>query len=115
MVALAGVPPFAGFWSKDEILAVARGHGWTGWLVWTSGVLTALVTAWYATRLWLRTFFGEPRTEPAGHPHEPRWEMLSPIDSRNGLVERRPRTGKRKTLATQTVWDRWRSSRVPLR
>jgi len=79
LAALAGVPPFAGFWSKDEILAVARGHGWTGWLVWTSGVLTALVTAWYATRLWLRTFFGEPRTEPAGHPHEPRWEMLSPI------------------------------------
>jgi NADH-quinone oxidoreductase subunit L len=66
LAALAGVPPFAGFWSKDEVLAVAAdaryGAGpaaaWVGWLVWLTGLGTALATAWYASRLWLRVFFG---------------------------------------------------------
>jgi NADH-quinone oxidoreductase subunit L len=75
LAALAGVPPFAGFWSKDSVLAAAAeartGHGpaagWVGWLVWLAGLATALVTAWYATRLWLRVFFGPPAPVAAGH------------------------------------------------
>jgi NADH-quinone oxidoreductase subunit L len=86
LAALAGVPPFAGFWSKDAILAAAEQAragtgpvaGWVGWLVWISGLATALVTAWYATRLWLRTFFGAYRG--TDHLHEPgglmRWPVL---------------------------------------
>ena len=104
LAALVGLPPFAGFWSKDEVLAVARGHGWTGWLVWTSGMLTVVVTAWYATRLWLRTFFGEPRSPAAEHPHEPSWFMLAPLvalavpSAVQGLVGLTP--GLRRALAT---------------
>jgi NADH-quinone oxidoreductase subunit L len=86
LAALAGVPPFAGFWSKDEVLAVAAeartGHGavagWVGWLVWLAGLVTALVTAWYATRLWLRTFFGDSRGEATPHeaPVLMRWPII---------------------------------------
>jgi NADH-quinone oxidoreductase subunit L len=86
LAALMGLPPFAGFWSKDNIIAVAgeaRERGpvahWVGWLVWLAAVLTVVVTAWYATRLWLRTFFGEAREPAAEHPHEPPWAMLGPV------------------------------------
>ncbi|SCL62581.1 NADH-quinone oxidoreductase subunit L [Micromonospora peucetia] len=86
--ALAGVPPLSGFWSKDGVLTVAGDaalHGtgpapaWVGWLVWLAGLVGVAVTAWYATRLLLRTFFGEPRM-PLAHPHDPpavmRWPVL---------------------------------------
>ena len=88
LAALVGVPPLAGFWSKDEVLAVAAqarsaGAGpaptWVGWLVWSAGLVTVALTAWYATRLWLRTFFGEPRGHAATHPHEPGWAMRGPV------------------------------------
>jgi NADH-quinone oxidoreductase subunit L len=67
--ALAGVVPLSGFWSKDALLSAAfeartgegPAAGWVGWLVWLTGLLTAAVTAWYATRLWLRVFHGAPR------------------------------------------------------
>jgi NADH-quinone oxidoreductase subunit L len=86
--ALAGVPPLAGFWSKDGVLTVAEsaaleGTGpapsWVGWLVWLAGLLGVAITAWYAGRLLLRVFFGEPRL-PLAHPHDPpavlRWPVL---------------------------------------
>jgi NADH-quinone oxidoreductase subunit L len=86
LAALAGVPPLAGFWSKDEIISVAwaaRADGptapWAAWLVWLSAVLTVAVTGWYATRLWLRTFFGAPRDAAAEHPHRPAWTMTVPV------------------------------------
>jgi NADH-quinone oxidoreductase subunit L len=85
LAALAGVPPFAGFWSKDEVLAMAArardgggaAAGWVGWLVWLAGLATALVTAWYATRLWLRVFFGTARTQETGLEAPP--VMLGPV------------------------------------
>jgi NADH-quinone oxidoreductase subunit L len=78
LAALAGVPPFAGFWSKDSILSAAlsaRDGGaaasWVAWLVWLCGIATAFLTAWYATRLWLRTFFGPAAESPgATRPRE---------------------------------------------
>ncbi|MBQ0895471.1 NADH-quinone oxidoreductase subunit L [Micromonospora sp. U56] len=86
--ALAGVPPLSGFWSKDGVLAVAEaaaldGAGpapaWVGWLVWLAGLLGVVITAWYATRLLLRTFHGERRM-PLLRPHDPpaamRWPVL---------------------------------------
>ncbi len=87
--ALAGVPPLAGFWSKDGVLAAAEaaaldGTGpapaWVGWLVWIAGLLGVAVTAWYATRLLLRTFFGAAPAAAARGPHDPpalmRWPVL---------------------------------------
>ncbi|GAB3952762.1 hypothetical protein GCM10027614_56990 [Micromonospora vulcania] len=86
--ALAGVPPLAGFWSKDGVLTVAEAaarHGagpapsWVGWLVWLSGLVGVAVTAWYAGRLLLRAFFGTSRL-PLVRPHDPpavlRWPVL---------------------------------------
>jgi NADH-quinone oxidoreductase subunit L len=85
--ALAGLPPLSGFWSKDGILVVAGdaarhgegpGPGWVAWLVWLSGLVGVAITAWYATRLLLRTFAGSPRSDV--HPHDPpglmRWPVL---------------------------------------
>jgi NADH-quinone oxidoreductase subunit L len=60
--ALIGLPPLAGFWSKDEILQVAiDGTGWRYVIVYAAGLATVFITAAYATRLWLRVFFGQPR------------------------------------------------------
>jgi NADH-quinone oxidoreductase subunit L len=64
-LAIAGVPPLSGFFSKDEILAAAFARGTHDpiWLVfWGTGVATALLTAFYMTRLMLYTFHGPNRT-----------------------------------------------------
>jgi NADH-quinone oxidoreductase subunit L len=73
-LAIAGVPPFAGFWSKDEILAGAWGAGGSGKVMWAIGIVTAVLTAFYMTRQVIMTFFGsekwreaEPDTAEAGH------------------------------------------------
>jgi NADH-quinone oxidoreductase subunit L len=78
--ALIGLPPLAGFFSKDAMLAAAeREHGWVAGLLYAVGLLTAAITAWYAARLWLLTFFGAPRSAAAGHPHEPPAAMGWPV------------------------------------
>src|SRR5712692_782641 len=66
--AIAGIPPLAGFFSKDEILWRAYQASWVYWLV---GLVTAFVTSFYMFRLWFMTFFGEYRgTAEASHGHE---------------------------------------------
>ena len=83
LASLAGVPPFAGFFSKDAVLAAAdhaRWHdaalpSWAAQAVLLSGLATVLVTAAYATRVWLRVFFGAPRggvTPGGAHDAPPR-------------------------------------------
>lgn len=70
-LALAGIPPFSGFFSKDEILADigARGDGW--WVLYVAGYLGAILTAIYTWRMIFRAFWGEPcheaRELEAGH------------------------------------------------
>ena len=83
-LAIAGVPPLAGFFSKDEILtaAHARGHVEPIWLVfWGLGLLAALLTAFYMTRLMLYTFHGPNRTgeQEQAHLHEAPWIMTGPL------------------------------------
>jgi NADH-quinone oxidoreductase subunit L len=58
-LAIAGIPPFAGFWSKDEILwkAFSSPHG--SWVFWLIGVVTAFITSFYMFRLLFMTFFGD--------------------------------------------------------
>ncbi|MDA3037984.1 MAG: NADH-quinone oxidoreductase subunit L [Actinomycetota bacterium] len=60
-LAIAGVPPFSGFWSKDEILLAAWNAPNGGKVLWVIGLVTALLTAFYMTRQVILTFFGRPR------------------------------------------------------
>ena len=75
-LAIIGVPPFAGFFSKDKILEAAfHQNVWIG-LVATVG---AAVTAFYMTRLMLLTFLTDQRWEPDIHPHESPKVMIIPL------------------------------------
>ena len=74
-IALAGLPPLAGFWSKDEILTGASAGGYP--IMFWMGVIGAGMTAAYMTRcVWL-TFFGEYRGH--GHPHESPRAITAPL------------------------------------
>lgn len=103
-VAISGIPPLAGFWSKDEILGVAFGHFP---LLWAAGFATAGLTAFYMFRLYFLTFEGSFRGTDkavqaqllaaagkgsssgehgddhghahAEHPHESGWQMAAPL------------------------------------
>ncbi|MGD0790238.1 MAG: NADH-quinone oxidoreductase subunit L [Terriglobales bacterium] len=92
-LAIAGIPPLAGFWSKDEILWQAFGASWVYWLI---GVITAFITSFYMFRLMYMTFGGDYRGTVAqeahghddhghaqghghGEPHESPWVMLGPL------------------------------------
>lgn len=78
-LAIIGLPPFAGFFSKDEILWYAfsspRGH----WFLWLLGAAGAGVTAFYMTRLVALTFWGKSRVSPDVHPHESPRTMTIPL------------------------------------
>jgi NADH-quinone oxidoreductase subunit L len=93
-VAITGVFPISGFFSKDEILARALNThsfdfltiGWNGprlaWLgtaIYLLGTLTALITSFYMWRCYLLTFEGEYRGPPEVHPHESPWVMTLPL------------------------------------
>ena len=101
-IAISGIPPLAGFWSKDEIL----GQAFNSFpLLWAMGFLTAGMTAFYMFRLYFLTFEGSFRGQDAGiraqllgaagkpaggsdygghhahasHPHESGWQMAAPL------------------------------------
>jgi NADH-quinone oxidoreductase subunit L len=78
-LAIAGIPPLAGFFSKDAILfgafTIPGGHP-----LYTLGLLTALLTSFYMFRLIFLTFHGKPRyDEHKVHVHESPWSMLGPL------------------------------------
>ncbi|MBF2099215.1 MAG: NAD(P)H-quinone oxidoreductase subunit 5 [Gloeomargaritaceae cyanobacterium C42_A2020_066] len=100
-LAICGVPPLAGFWSKDEILGAALG---ANPVLWSVGWLTAGITAFYMFRMYFMTFEGEfrglsfgpgamrvgelsaeeeghrgPAGHHAAHPHESPWTMVTPL------------------------------------
>jgi len=76
-VSIAGIPPFAGFFSKDEILAAALHGGHP--VIFGTGLLVAGLTAFYMWRIYFVTFWGKPRSEHAGHAHEASIVMLIPL------------------------------------
>jgi len=83
-LSIAGIPPFSGFWSKDEVLASAfeastaqSDYSMAFLLLWIIGVLTAFLTAFYMFRMWFMTFTGNPRTE--AHSHESPRIMTYPL------------------------------------
>ena len=80
-IAIAGIPPLSGFWSKDEILAgvfhsQVRGH----YAIWALGVIGAVMTSFYMFRLIFMTFFGAPRDQHLhDHAHESPSSMTVPL------------------------------------
>jgi NADH-quinone oxidoreductase subunit L len=78
-VAIAGIPPFAGFYSKDAILGGALEAGRP--VLFGVGLIVALLTAFYMTRAVFLTFFGKYRGDPetGSHVHESPWIMLGPL------------------------------------
>jgi NADH-quinone oxidoreductase subunit L len=86
-LALTGMPPFSGFFSKDEILADigARGGGW--WILYVAGYVGAIFTALYTWRMIFRAFWGDPCPEAReleeGHIHHPE----APFNPANGEIE----------------------------
>jgi NADH-quinone oxidoreductase subunit L len=75
-IALTGIPPLAGFWSKDEILAEANHLNPTAYIMLT---LAAIFTAFYMARQVLMVFFGKPRTPAAEHANESPLVMTVPL------------------------------------
>ncbi|HUQ00470.1 MAG TPA: NADH-quinone oxidoreductase subunit L, partial [Aeromicrobium sp.] len=81
-LAIIGVPPFAGFWSKDKIIEAALAQSWWAGL---GALLGAGVTAFYMTRLFAMTFLGQRRWLGDIHPHESPRVMTLPLVALAGL------------------------------
>ncbi len=82
-LALAGIVPFSGFWSKDEVLYEALIHGLAGspavLAAYAMGLLAVLFTGFYTFRMLLLTFHGDPRTESASNPRAVGWTVKTPL------------------------------------
>jgi NADH-quinone oxidoreductase subunit L len=78
-IAIAGIPPFAGFFSKDEILWRAFSSDQGSPMLWLLGILGAAMTAFYMFRLVTLTFEGKERFDPHLHPHEAPKTMTLPL------------------------------------
>jgi NADH-quinone oxidoreductase subunit L len=100
-LALAGIFPFAGFFSKDSILAAALDHGWYGAVIWVIGMVGAFLTGVYAFRLFFIVFTGEPSAFAREHFHahhgqeaplSMRWPVaiLAVLSTIGGLIQFAP-------------------------
>jgi NADH-quinone oxidoreductase subunit L len=81
-LALAGIVPFAGFWSKDEVLYEALIHGLGNpvlLVAWAMGLLAVFLTGFYTFRMVFLTFHGEPRSDTAEDPESVRWNVKLPL------------------------------------
>ncbi len=82
-LALAAIPPFAGFFSKDAILSSAANAGTLGWILWAAGIAGAFLTALYTFRLLFVVFFGEVSAFAREHLYRERFEgplaMMWPV------------------------------------
>lgn len=79
-LAILGVPPFSGFWSKDKIIEAAFiGEGWRPWVFGSAALIGAGITAFYMSRLFFMTFHGKKRWTEDVHPHESPRTMTIPM------------------------------------
>jgi NADH-quinone oxidoreductase subunit L len=80
-LAILGIPPFSGFWSKDGIIEVAfsTGTGWRPWVFGLAAMIGAGITAFYMSRLFFMTFQGRKRWPREAHPHESPRLMTIPM------------------------------------
>jgi NADH-quinone oxidoreductase subunit L len=86
-LALSGVPPFSGFFSKDEILLFQAETGGWHWILYVVGYLTALMTAVYTWRMIFRAFWGEPVEQAKELEHGHLWHAPEPTNPATGEVE----------------------------
>jgi NADH-quinone oxidoreductase subunit L len=90
-LALVGIPPFGGFFSKDAILAAALDRGWLGYVLFALGLLGTFLTGLYTFRLWFVVFRGEPTPWAREHFHrhhgrEGSLAMLVPVGALGALA-----------------------------
>ncbi|CCQ37552.1 NADH dehydrogenase-like complex subunit L [Natronomonas moolapensis 8.8.11] len=82
-LALAGIFPFAGFWSKDEVLFETLIHALGGspllFGAYAMGLAAVFLTGFYTVRMVLLTFHGDPRSDTAEDPHDVRWNVKLPL------------------------------------
>jgi len=79
-LAILGVPPFSGYWSKDKIIEAAFvGEGWQPWVFGLTALIGAGITAFYMSRLFFMTFHGKARWTDEQHPHESSLLMTVPM------------------------------------
>ncbi|WP_019200586.1 NADH-quinone oxidoreductase subunit L [Tsukamurella sp. 1534] len=79
-LAIIGIPPLSGFYTKDSIIEAALGHGgFAGFLLGGAAILGAAITGFYMTRVMILTFFGAPRWRDGTHPHESPSVMTAPM------------------------------------
>jgi NADH-quinone oxidoreductase subunit L len=79
-LAILGVFPFSGYWSKDKIIEAAFiGEGWRPWVFGSAALIGAGVTAFYMSRLFFMTFQGKKRWPKEAHPHESPRRMTIPM------------------------------------
>ncbi|WP_430867774.1 NADH-quinone oxidoreductase subunit L [Demequina aurantiaca] len=79
-LAIMGIPPFSGYFSKDKIIETAFiGEGWQPWVFGGAALLGAGLTAFYMSRMFFMTFHGKARWEDDQHPHESPRIMLIPM------------------------------------
>jgi NADH-quinone oxidoreductase subunit L len=108
-LAISGIPPFSGFFSKDEILAAAFARGQSSpvyYVFYGLAVIAALLTAFYMARLMAMTFLGANRTgeEERRHLHDAPWSMTGPLivlgilSAVGGLLNLPPLVGGRAAL-----------------
>ncbi len=112
-LAIIGVPPFAGFFSKDEILWMAfhspLGHP----VLWALGAAGAAMTAFYMTRLMALTFWGKSRVPKNIHPHESPWTMTLPLvilailSAVGGWVGVPHVIGEVLPFHVDNIWEHW--------
>ncbi len=99
-LALVGIPPFSGFFSKDSIVASAAALGtWYGWIFWLCGVAGAFLTGLYTFRLWFLVFPGEPSPFVREHYHD--------HQGREGALTMLVPVGALAVLATIGGWLQW--------
>jgi NADH-quinone oxidoreductase subunit L len=99
-LALVGIPPFSGFFSKDSIVASAAALGtWYGWIFWICGVAGAFLTGLYTFRLWFLVFPGDPSPFVREHYHD--------HNGREGALTMLVPVGVLTVLAAVGGWLQW--------
>jgi len=120
-LAIAGVPPFAGFWSKDEILLGAWDlGGLNGRLLWFFGLVTALLTAFYMSRQVFMTFFGDYRfADPDPDEVDQAWDAYiqdveGAADGAKAELHEAIDAQKAATSALETARETYASAKIDL-